>query len=234
MVQKYSLSVIVPLYNEERRAAEFLAQLCELANAHKDWEVIFVNDGSTDNTLGLLKSSGIKNSRILSYRPNRGKGYAVRKGVAHALGTYIIFIDADGSINPHQIIPMLAHLKKFDVVVGSRASPRSKVTQSVLRRATGIAFNTYVNVLFQIRINDNLCGFKGFKGSVGRKLFSALISNRWIFDVELFYKIRKSGRSLYQMPIAWVYKRQSKMSLTDPFKMAFELIILRCKLWYKS
>ena len=102
--------------------------------------------------------------------------------------------------------------------------------QPLLRKTLGIIFNSYVNVMFGIRVKDTLCGFKGFKRDAALKIFKNLKSNRWIFDVELFYKIRKNRLLLYQMPIYWVHKEDTKIKRLDPLKMFAELLFLRIKL----
>jgi hypothetical protein len=92
---------------------------------------------------------------------------------------------------------------------------------------TGLMFNKYVNFLFNLDINDNLCGFKGFKKEIAKELFNSLISKKWIFDVELFYRIKQKGYSLFQQPIRWINKKDSKIKPFDPIKMAFQLILLK-------
>src|SRR3989338_2982663 len=218
---KPELSIIVPVYNEQRRISLFLKEL--KSTVKPDWEVIFVDDGSTDLSVELIKKSGIRNVRILSYKNNRGKGYAVKKGVDYARGRYTIFIDADCAVHPSQIGIMQPLLKKYDVVVGTRASKKSRIKQPLLRKITGAAFNNYVNFLYGINIRDNLCGFKGFKSEIAKDLFKNLLSERWVFDVELFYKMRKKNIRLYELPIIWEHKKNSKMRLMDPVIMAFEL-----------
>lgn len=226
------VSIIIPLYNEESRIKPFLRELKH--DVKPDWEVIFVDDGSDDGALNILKKFEVANKRIISYKHNRGKGFAVKTGVMAARGSYIIFIDADGSISTSQIDSMLNFLKKYDVVVGTRASKESEVKSTFLRKIMGRVFNMYVNFLYNIKINDNLCGFKGFKGDVAKKLFSSLLSERWIFDVELFYKIKKQGFSLYQLPIKWEHRENGKISFTDPFKMVLELILLKINIFKKK
>ncbi len=222
------VSIIVPVYNEELRIKPFLRELKHVLKP--DWEVIFVNDGSFDGTLEILEKFNIINKSIISYKKNKGKGFAVKTGAMAAKGKYIIFIDADGSIHPSQINSMLKYLSQYEVVVGTRASKESKVKASFIRKILGIIFNSYVNFLYNIKIKDNLCGFKGFKRDVAKQLFANLLSERWIFDVELFYKIKKQGISLYQMPIKWVHKHNSKMHVIDPLKMIYELLKLKTKI----
>ncbi|MBI2647141.1 glycosyltransferase [Candidatus Woesearchaeota archaeon] len=222
------LSIIVPFYNEELRMNAFLDELLNYDNS--DYEFIFVNDGSKDQTLNILKKYKFRNKKIITYKKNSGKGYAVRVGVLSAKGKYIIFIDADGSIHPSQIEYMLKYLKKYDVVVGTRAAKKSDVKVPLFRQLSGLAFNKYANFLFDININDALCGFKGFRRKVAINLFKHLIDNRWIFDVELFYEIKRDKCSLYAMPIKWEYKDKSKMTIRDVIKISVSMLLLRLRL----
>ena len=228
MAKFYQASVIVPVFNEQGRIEPFLKELeKEIKN---DWEIIFVDDGSKDKTADLIKKSGIKNLRIISYDINKGKGYAVKKGVEASTGKLVIFIDADDSIHPSQIDKMVRSLKEHDFVAGDRSAKESDVQQPLFRKFFGFCFNTYSNALFGLSINDKLCGFKGFRSSIAKKLFSNLKSNRWIFDIEIFFKAKKHGIKLHQIPINWIYKDKSKMKPLDLLKMIFELIILRMRL----
>ncbi|MCX6707676.1 MAG: glycosyltransferase family 2 protein [Candidatus Woesearchaeota archaeon] len=227
------LSIIVPVYNEEKRVPTFLKGLVEYSKKHfNDYEIIIVNDGSKDNTENVVKAIIRKdaNSRILSYKRNKGKGYAVRKGVLESKGKDVLFIDADGSIAPDQIPLMLDKLKEYDIVVGCRRIKEAGVKASMLRVFIGTFFNYYANALYRINVRDTLCGFKGFKRNAAINLFKDMISERWIFDVELFYKIRRRGLSLYQLPIVWVHKKGTKIGLLDPLKMAWQLIVLRIRI----
>ncbi|MAG08708.1 hypothetical protein CMO89_04490 [Candidatus Woesearchaeota archaeon] len=231
------MSIIVPLYNEEKRSSAFLKELIRFRNSHlKDCEIVFVNDGSTDKTLDLIRSLTGKEekTKIISYRKNRGKGAAVREGVFGSQGEKIIFIDADGSIPTDQIPEMVRNLDVYDAVVGTRYLERTQVEQPAYRHFTGTIFNLYVNLLFSLDIHDTLCGFKGFKEDVARDLFRDLMSNRWTFDVEIFYKIRKKRYKLHQLPIKWVHKNGSKIGMFGPLKIAFELLGLRMKVKHQK
>ena len=224
------VSIVVPCYNEENRIKPFLTSLIQFSKANlKNYEIIFVNDGSKDKTLDVLKEFS-KDIKLISYEKNKGKGGAVREGILSSMGEKVLFIDADGSIQPDEIPKMLEKLDSYDVVVGDRASKDSDVNAIALRNITGKLFNFYVNVLFGYKTWDNLCGFKGFKKEIAKDLFTNLIAYGWIFDVELFYKIHKKNYTLYKLPIKWVHKGDSKIKLLDPFKMFFQLIKLRMKL----
>jgi len=229
------ISIVVPAYNEERRIVPFLEEMTEFVKNGK-YEVLLVNDGSGDRTLDLLNSASRKSGkfRVISYEKNMGKGYAVRQGVTKARGDYVIFIDADGSIRPDEIRKMEPFLKKYDIVVGTRASAKSDVKQPKKRKFLGITFNLAVNLIYQTGISDSLCGFKGFRRDVAKDLFSSLLSNRWVFDVEIFHRARKRKYSLYQLPIVWEHRGESRIKTLDPLKMVFQLLVLRVKMAFNS
>jgi dolichyl-phosphate beta-glucosyltransferase len=224
------ISVIVPAYNESGRIGPFLTGLVELVKK-EGYELLVIDDGSTDGTATVSSEliSSAPNARVISYSPNRGKGHAVKTGVLASKGDPIIFIDADGSIPPEEIPKMVEELKKYDVVVGDRSSAQSVITQPKLRKFLGVIFNKYVDALFRVQITDFLCGFKGFRREAAKELFEGLVSDRWIFDVELFYKAKKNGYLLYKMPIRWVHKEQSKIKPLDPVKMFGQALSLRLK-----
>jgi len=229
-VSYLEVSIIIPAYNEEKRMVPFIKRMSDFSKKYPvEHEVIFIDDGSTDRTLEVIKNLKWNKLRIISYKPNQGKGFAVKKGVENSKGDKIIFIDADDSISPDEIPEMVKQLNNYDVVVGTRYYDRKKVKQPLHRLFTGTMFNLYVNFLFRINIHDNLCGFKGFKKQVADELFKNLISNRWVFDVELFYKIRKYKFKLYEMTIHWVHREDSKIKFIDILKMVINLLKLRMK-----
>lgn len=228
------LSIIVPAYNEEGRLPHFLPTLISYSKEHlKDYEILVVDDGSTDKTAEIVEELAKDNPevKLISYTPNRGKGWAVREGVMRSNGRNVLFIDADGSIHPNQIPPMLDKLSDYDVVVGTRRVDEAKVESPKIRRFIGFAFNKYVQTLYSFSHTDNLCGFKGFKRDVARDLFTDLIAHRWIFDVELYHKIRHLNYRMAELPINWVHKEGSKISLIDPMKMVVRLLKLRADLY---
>lgn len=223
------ISIIIPAYNEEKRLPSFLENMKKFLKTINDYEILLVNDGSTDRTPDIIQKFKGKNNniKVISYEKNRGKGGAIKVGVEYAQKEKILFIDADGSIQPNQIPVMIEKLNYYDVVCGNRAAKASQIQQPLLRQYTGKTFNTYVNLLFNNNIQDHLCGFKGFKKKIAQQLFKNLQNERWIFDVELFYRIKKQNSSLYLLPIVWEHKEGSKITPLAPIKMALELIKLR-------
>lgn len=229
MIKK--LSIIVPAYNEEKRIRPFLADLNKFCTKNLDnYEIIVVNDGSKDRTLDILKKVNYKNFRFISYAPNQGKANAVKTGVLAAKGSHLLFIDADGATSPQEISKMIPCFENFDAVVGSRNLKESEAHKDFQRRILSFGFNNYVSFLFGLNFSDYLCGFKGFKTDIARKLFDSLKSKRWIFDVELFCRIKKYGVSIKEIPIKWTHCDDSKMKKIDVLKIFWQLFVLRLRI----
>lgn len=231
---KIENSIIVPMYNEEKRSARFIPNLLSFVkNKIPKTEVILVDDGSKDNTSGMMRSiikieKAESFATVIGYDKNKGKGNAVAFGVKMAKGNKILFIDADGSIQPKEIPSMLSKLDECDFVAGTRASSKSKIKTTPIRKMTSIGFNLLVSLIFQYSYRDNLCGFKGFRKNIAKKLFSDLKDKRWIFDVELFYKAKKKGYSVCFLPIKWKHVGNSRVNIIkDPILWFLRLIILR-------
>lgn len=235
-MEDIELSVIVPAYDEATRIPKFLGNLLEFGRKNlESYEIIVVNDGSEDRTKEIVLNiiQGDKRAKLISYNDNMGKGHAVLQGVLKAKGKFILFIDADGSIKPQEILNLHGIYQKYnyDIVIGSRISTLSNITdpQPLSRRLLSKIFNLYSNVLFQIKINDLLCGFKGFSRDVALQIFKNLKAYRWEFDVELLYKARKNGIKVYQLPIEWKHEEGSKMKIYDPIFIFLNLLKLRLR-----
>lgn len=229
MIKK--LSIIVPAYNEEKRIRPFLTDLNRYCTKNLDnYEIIVVDDGSKDRTLDILKSIKYKNFRFISYSPNQGKANAVKRGVLAARGSHLLFIDADGATAPKEISKMIPYFEGYDIVVGSRNLKESKAHKDFTRRILSFGFNNYVSFLFGMNFSDYLCGFKGFKTDVARKLFDNLKSKRWIFDAELFCCTKKYGIKVKEIPIRWTHHDDSKMKKTDIIKIFWQLFVLRLRI----
>ena len=228
------LSILVPAYNEATRIPKFLKELLIFADKNlENYEIIVINDGSSDNTKDTVLKliANHKQARLLSYNINMGKGHAVLQGILNAKGNFILFIDADGSIKPPEILNMYKKFQKFhfDIIIGSRISKSSNITESqpFSRRLLSKIFNLYSNLLYRININDLLCGFKGFSRDVAIKVFNDLKAYRWEFDVEILYRARKKGFKVHELPIEWRHEEGSKMKLLDPILIFLNLFKLR-------
>ncbi|GAA4350898.1 glycosyltransferase family 2 protein [Hymenobacter saemangeumensis] len=231
------LSVIIPAYNEAARIGSTLQQvLAYLLQQPYTSEVIVVNDGSTDATAQVVEASFASHAthipcRLISYTPNRGKGYAVRQGLLAATGTVGLFSDADLS-TPITELPLLLdpiQAGRYDVVFGSRALDRSLigVHQPWLREQSGRFFNLIMQFAIKLPYADTQCGFKAFRLDVCRPIVEGAILNRFGFDVELLYLAHHAGLRLFEQPVRWNDVVGSKVGLLSGLDGFRELRQLR-------
>ena len=230
------LSVIIPAYNEEKRVLPTLRKICAYLSA-KDfpYEIIVVDDGSTDNTLQMIKNFASSNNHlvILTNEQNSGKGYSVRKGMLSARGEYAFFTDADLSTPIEEIEKCLPYLiNGYDVVIGSRSMPGSDVLvhQPWYREKMGKIFNFMVNMVLLKGIIDTQCGFKGFKREAVKTIFSKCKIDGFSFDVEALYLSRKYNFKIKEIPIRWENSALSKVSpIKHSLQMFKDLIGIKIK-----
>jgi dolichyl-phosphate beta-glucosyltransferase len=234
---KPKLSVIIPAYNEEKRLPRTLDDVVAyLRQRQYSWEIIVVDDGSTDGTRELVAaaSTRIAELRLIAYDQNRGKGYAVRQGMLAAAGKYRLFMDADNSTT-------IDHVERFwpyfaegaDVVIGSRDVPGAEipVPQPWYREVAGSVGNLIIQLLAVPGINDTQAGFKAFTDKAVQDVFPRLTINRWGFDVEILAVARLRGFVIKEVPIRWVNDPESKVKLSSYFAVLREVLQVRLNIW---
>jgi len=232
MYTKTDVSVIIPVYNETVRLISGLEKvLLYLTHQRYTWELIIVDDGSTPPI-------HVKKFPVSVYRlpKNMGKGRAIAYGVEKARGKAIVFTDVDLSVSPETITPLLAKLKRYPVVIGSRRKKGATIVvhQAVIRESAGRLFTLLSNVICAVGVLDVTCGLKGFTREAAKSLFSLQRIHRWVFDTEIVFLARKKGMSVYEMPVSWVNKSGSKVrpwdsvaSLVDLFRIRWNDILGR-------
>jgi glycosyltransferase involved in cell wall biosynthesis len=229
------LSVIVPAYNEESRLGGTLdAIVAHLSDAGLSYELIVVDDGSTDGTADVVgrRPSACPQVRLLRNETNRGKGYSVRRGMQEARGELVLFADADNSTPIQQLETLLAAIDQgADIAIGSRGLPESvlEVRQPAYREYMGRIFNLIVRLLTRLPFRDTQCGFKLFRRDVARDLASRQTLDRWAFDVELLHlAVRKRGYTVAEVPVRWVNSPRTTLNaLTDSLDMLREVLRIK-------
>lgn len=229
------LSVIIAAYNEEDRLNATLTRVdAYLREIGISFEIILVNDGSTDSTAAVLEGlrGTIPSLSVISYAGNRGKGYALRQGVLASRGGLVLICDADLSTPIEEVErlgdPIVA--QEFDVAIGSRALDMSYILrqQPWWRRSMGKIFNHIVRLLVLNEFQDTQCGFKLFRGDLARELFRRAHIDRFAFDVEILLLARQSGHRVAEVPVVWRNHPGSKVNpLTDSWRMLRDVIHLR-------
>jgi dolichyl-phosphate beta-glucosyltransferase len=225
------LSIIIPAYNEEQRLPRTLDDvLAYLQSRSYDWEVVVVDDGSTDRTGSVVRErAGDSLALRLLQHPdgaNHGKGAAVRLGMEAATGRYRLFMDADNSTT-------LDHVEKFwpwfddgyDVVIGSRdvQGAQIEVHQRWYKEVAGNVGNWIIRFLAVPGICDTQAGFKMFSQRCIEAILPALTIDHWGFDVELLVAARRRGFRIKEVPIRWVNAPNSKVRATTYFDVLGEV-----------
>lgn len=229
-----SLAVIVPAYNESERILPTLERIGEyLATQPYAWSVTVISDGSSDDTHAIATQFAATHPGFsaVEYRPNRGKGYAVRYGVLRAEADWILFSDADLATPIEEIEKLLAQVSESTpIAIGSRPLKDSKleIRQPWYREFAGRVFNLLVQTLAVRGIQDTQCGFKLFKKEVGHDIFRRSKVDRFGFDFEVLMIASDLGHSIAEVPVVWRHQEGSKVVLMrDGPDMIRHLIRLR-------
>ena len=222
-MQDKKISVVIPAYNEAAIITDTLETTLAFLRAHfADYELVLSDDGSTDDTAGAVPVDD--RVKTISYEINRGKGHAVRMGIAASHGEYVAFSDADLSAPIEEITKLFDAISSgADVAIGSRAMQQSKLLmrQPLYRELGGKTLNLAIQILAVPGIRDTQCGFKLFKGDLARRIFKECILDGWGFDVEALYLARRLGCSIAEVPIRWAHSADSKIS---PFSAGLQVL----------
>ena len=233
-MNKPHLSIVIPAFNEEKRILPTLESINNyLSRQDYKSEIIVVDDGSSDNTVDIVKSfiQDDKSANILLNGRNRGKGFSVRNGILSAKGEYIFFTDADLSTPIEEIekcLPFLEH--DNDIVIGSRGLVDSDIVihQPWYREMMGKTFNVFVSLILMKGITDTQCGFKGFKKEAVKPIFDNCLIEGFSFDVEIIYLAKKNGFTIKEIPVRWINSELSKVSpLKHSIQMFADLIKIK-------
>ncbi len=241
--KKMDLSVVIPAFNEEARIGLTLKKILNyLAGQPYQWEVIVVDDGSSDRTSQVILEvkkdffSATSEDRLILLRneKNLGKGSSVKKGVLSARGELVLFTDSDLSTPIEEIEKLLPWLDKgYEIAIGSRG-PGAIIEQEqpFYRRKMGVCFNYLVRFLVNLPYHDTQCGFKLFRRQAAKLLFRLQRIERFSFDVEILYLAGRFGISVKEVPIRWRNSPASSVHpVKDSFRMLLDLFRLKVNEW---
>ncbi len=235
-----SLSIIIPIFNEEKRILNSLLKLNSfLIKIRKKIKVqiIFVDDGSTDYSVILLEEFLKKktiNNKIIKLKKNLGKGAALKMGVFHSDHRWILTCDLDMSVSLNEIMRWIK--KNYinhtcHIYFGSRNHNKSIVYAKFYRKILGNIFNFIIKFFLKIKINDTQCGYKLYKNEIAKKIFKYLTLNRFEHDLEIVLIARDLKEKILELPVKWKHKSDSKLNIfIDPIKMFYGIILLSFRL----
>ncbi|MFI9648874.1 glycosyltransferase [Streptomyces sp. NPDC052040] len=232
------LSVVVPAYNEEERLAPTLdaiaAHLREHENRFGAWEVLVVDDGSTDATRDVVTAASARDRRIrlVTSPRNRGKGHALRLGVLASAGRRVLLTDADLAAPIEQLELLDKALAEGNAAaVGSRTVAGATIErhQSAAREFLGRAGNWLIRRVAVPGVRDTQCGFKLFDGDRAREAFAASRLTGWGIDVEILQHFRRAGWPVAEVPVRWAHQPGSKVRPLDYLRVLAELTALKLR-----
>ncbi|HTR04067.1 MAG TPA: dolichyl-phosphate beta-glucosyltransferase [Thermoanaerobaculia bacterium] len=229
-------SLVVPAYNEASRIEHCVRTAAAWIATRPGgcgWELLLVDDGSTDDTVArarrVASAEGLA-LRVVAYGRNRGKGAAIRAGVLESSGDPILVSDTDLSTPLTEWTKLAEKLPTHPVAIGSRALEQALVRkrQPFYRQLMGRTFNRLVRLLTVHGIGDTQCGFKLFRADVARELFRDARVDRFAYDVEILYLAQRRGIPIAEVPVVWINSPESKVAVVrDSLRMLADLFRIR-------
>jgi dolichyl-phosphate beta-glucosyltransferase len=245
MAQKeLAYSIVMPAYNEADKIASTVNQVVAFMRTFAEaFELIVVDDGSTDDTYSIVKSMQADNPELAPVKnPHKGKGPSVWEGMMRAKGEYIYMCDADLSAPISEIkkLSVWAKDQNFDIVIASREGiGAERIGEPFYRHLMGRVFNYLVQFVALPGIQDSQCGFKLFKNKAAKDILSRLtiygreakeIKQAYVgaFDVEVLYLARKFNYTIKQVPVTWTHVKTKRINpVRDSIKMAADVLKIR-------
>ncbi|MBO4217221.1 MAG: glycosyltransferase [Clostridia bacterium] len=231
------LSLIVPIYNEASIINGAIKTFTEgLSARFGSWELIFVNDGSSDGCEKAVLEAAARDPRVrlAGYAENHGKGCAVRIGMLEATGDIAIFTDCDNAYGLDAVAKIYDRLliSGADVAVGSRNLSKSGYGEyTFMRRIASKVYVGIINLVSGYRGTDSQCGLKGFRIEAAKKIFRNCKVDRWAFDLEALLLARHFGYTVTEVPVKVINHRESKIHLVrDSIRMLKDVLKMKREL----
>jgi glycosyltransferase involved in cell wall biosynthesis len=200
---KFSVSVIIPAYNEAETIGDVVVAINKI---YPGFEVIVVNDGSSDETAEVAKDAG---AIVYSHPYNIGNGAAIKSGIRIASGEILVFMDADGQHDPKEISSLLAHFPDYDMVVGARGKGDQA---SFLRGVANKIYNRFASYVAKYQVMDLTSGFRAIKARIAGNLLY-LLPNTYSYPTTLTLSVLRSGRSLKYVSVNTGSRRQGRSKI---------------------
>jgi dolichyl-phosphate beta-glucosyltransferase len=225
---KPKVSIIMPVYNGEDSISIVLEKLIQIIKpTYPQYEIIVVDDGSSDDTADIIMREQIKlepHMCAISYKPNRGKGFAIRQGIMRSTGNTVMYIDSDLDISIDTITDFIEEVENYDIVIASKAHALSIVNRSASRKYLSNLFNLFVRTAVGVHIRDTQSGLKAGKGELLRSIFKTMFVDRYAFDVELLAIASGLNLKIKEMPV--IMKIDKGFKLLDIVRMLSDIVII--------
>ena len=230
---KKKLSVIVPIYNEEKTIITTLRRIEETKDDRIEYEIIVINDGSNDNTLNLLKSNNNLYQHLIDSKQNFGKGYAIKKGLEIITGDYVIFQDGDLEYDPEDFSKFIDVIQKFeaDIIIGSRFNYNKYIRSiNLFNKLGNYILTLFFNILYNTTFTDICCCYLCFK----KQLLDSQNLQTIGFEqqAEILCKLAKKGKKFFEVPVNYSGRTKNegkKIRFYHIFPVLLRILIERIK-----
>jgi len=236
MSNQLKISIIIPAYNEENRILRCLNRLLRYCNESEwDFEVLIAEDGSTDNTVKIVKDFASQDKRIklLSFTERLGKGGAIKNAMFQATKDCVCYMDVDLSADVAELERLIPFLNDYDIVIGSRLLRGNlpDIEGPVYRKILSRFYSRFFRFLFRMPIHDPQCGFKLFKKNIVSRLFKEMHTAGFAFDSEVLVKAYWLDLKIKEVPIIWKHDPGSKISVFEQIGAMSNSLF---QIWYES
>jgi dolichyl-phosphate beta-glucosyltransferase len=230
------ISVVIPMYNEEKGIEQSLRTLhaaLEKELAPSDFEILAVNDGSTDRTGALVSAlcGELSCLRLVELSKNSGKGGALKEGMTKARGAFVLFTDSDLAYGTKNVLSFLSAFEegKGQAILGSRALAQKGYTgYSFLRKALSKGYLQLIKLVAGFSYSDSQCGIKGFERSLAHALFSELETAGFAFDLEILLALKDQQATVFEMPVRIINHGTSSVHpVRDSIRMFRDLLTIK-------
>ena len=235
------LTIVMPVYNEgERIYRNIIETLTQVERFCPSLRLILVNDGSTDESETEIRRAMQSDKRVglITYPDNRGKGYAVRRGMLAARSEYVAFLDADLELPPHLLNDFMKAVdgdqgsdEPYDIVIGSKMHKDSQVEYPGMRKVMSMGYYIFMKLLFGLKLKDTQTGIKLFRTEKVRPILKCMRTSRFSFDIEMMAIAEKMGLRIKEMPVVVNFSRnkdnRSKIKLSSIYEMVRDSFRIR-------
>ncbi len=237
--ERPELSIVIPAYNEGDTISATLQKISEAASkAVESFEIVVVDDGSTDDTYRRLRSLAKENPSVVAVRIpiNRGKGNAVKKAAEKVRGGAVIVMDGDLDIDPSHVRQYVEALRNYDICIASKRHPDSVYRAPLMRKFLSVSFNKTMRLLTGIRFTDSQTGLKAMRGEHFRRIMGVISVKRYAYDVEILAVADLLRLRVAEFPVkieqtSAFSKRAIMYMIVDLLGIVYRLRVLK---WYQK
>jgi glycosyltransferase involved in cell wall biosynthesis len=234
-VEKVEVSLVFPAYNEAEKLEETIEKTIEaLREFTHSYEIIIAEDGSTDGTDKIASEISKKYPAVRHIHNDKrlGRGLALKNAFSNSRGEILAFMDVDLATNLRHLKSLVESIREgYDIAIGSRMLPESKVKRALSRRIASKFYNFMVRTLLGSKIRDHQCGFKAFKREPLLQILKETEATHWFWDTEILVRAFKKGCRIKEIPVEWKSGKKTKVRLfKDSLTMGYQVIKFRWKL----